>query len=435
VVPDGSSTKSVEPVCAKWSGDFNIGLLLETINDRKQKDPTAGRVSFDRGDGKFNDALAVLESSVGFDEAIPESMYRGLTFRSLVAVAESKTLTAKAFMDELSRQEQAYKVKAPKRYVLTTSMSARNLSDSLSRTGISDTRITFGERLPETFRVEHEQMRQRGRNVLFGDLPKFTGMMRRYTFVRVSVWAKSEIEAVESALGGLNLLRGIWNFILNYPTAWRVSAGKRNPVNKIVLGPIHSLHEPSGTLASRFLWYEPDYVGPLTSVRLDRHVDALRASEKTFRRYLTKSHYRADLEDSIRRYGRILDSRDWNNAFVQLWGLLEHLTDTTRTENRVTCRRARFLYPKEERSLHKEVLDHLAHHRNRAVHAGYVSEDAETLLYQLKRYVERVLWFHLFFGVNFSNRVEAVGFLNLPPDLDELQKRMRLMRRAMTFHE
>lgn len=147
------------------------------------------------------------------------------------------------------------------------------------------------------------------------------------------------------------------------------------------------------------------------------------------------SRYRTDLEESIRRYGSILDSRDWNNAFVQLWGLLEHLTDTTRTENRVTCKRARFLYPKEERSLHKEVLDHLAHHRNRAVHAGYVGEDAETLLYQLKRYVERVLRFHLFAGVDFQNRKEAADFLHLPPDLDELQKRMRLTKRAMKFHE
>ena len=421
-------------MCAKWSGDFNIGLLLETINDRKQRDPATGALSFDLSDGMFDDALAVLESSVGFDEAIPESMYRGLTFRSMVAVAESKTLTAKAFMEELSRQEQAYKRTPPHRYVLTTSLSARNFSDLLSHTGIAKTRITFGERLPKLFQVEHERMRQYGRPVLFGELPTYMNMGRRYTFARVSVWAKSEIEAVESALDDLNLLRGIWNFYLNYPQPWRISAGQRNPVNKIVLGPIHSLHKPNGKLAVEYNWYEPDYVGPLKSARLDQRLEGMRTFERGVRRYLARSRYRTDLEESIRRYGRILDSRDWNNAFVQLWGLLEHLTDTTRAENRVTCKRARFLYPKEERSLHKEVLDHLAHHRNRAVHAGYVREDAETLLYQLKRYVERVLRFHLFAGVDFQNRIEAADFLHLPPDLDELQKRMRLTRRAMKFH-
>jgi hypothetical protein len=54
-----------------------------------------------------------------------------------------------------------------------TSLSATNLSDSLSHTGISETRITFGERLPKLFRVEHERMRQNGRHVLFGDPPSY----------------------------------------------------------------------------------------------------------------------------------------------------------------------------------------------------------------------------------------------------------------------
>jgi hypothetical protein len=418
----------------KWIGNFDIGLLLQIIERRTRRNSATGKVSFNLNDGMFDDALAVLESSVSFNKAIPESMYRRLTFHSLRAVAKSKTLTVEAFEDELDKQEQDYLRTSTQRYVLTTSLSARNLSDSLSHTGISDARITFGEWLPKHFQREHERMRQYGRDVLFGDLPKYTDMMRRYTFARVSVWAKSEIEAVESALNGLNLLRGIWNYYLNYPQARRRSAGQRNPVNGIVLGPIHSLHEPSGKLAVEYGWYEPDYVGPLKSVRLDRRLEGMRTFEKGVRRYLARSRYRTDLEESIRRYGRILDSRDWNNAFVQLWGLLEHLTDTTRMENRVTCTRARFLYPQNERSLHRDVLAHLAHHRNRAVHAGYVSEDAETLLYQLKRYVEGVLRFHLFAGVDFQNRKEAADFLNLPPDLDELQKRMRLTSRAMKFH-
>lgn len=422
-------------MCAKWSGDFNIGLLVETINDHAQKDPITGRVSFDKSDGMFDDALAVLESSVGFDEAIPESIYRGLTFRSMVAIAESRPFTAKAFMDELNRQEQGYKKTPSQRYVLTTSLSARNFSNSLSQTGVSGTRITFGEQLPKRFRAEHERMRKYGRNAVFGELPKYTNIMRRYTFARVSLWAKSEIEAVESALDGLNLLRGIWNVYLNYSQAWRMSTGQRKPVNQIVLGPIHSLHQPNGKLAVEYSWYEPDYVGPLKSGRLgQRRMEYMRAFERGVRRHLAKSPYRTDLEESIRRYGRVLDSRDWNNAFVQLWGLLEHLTDTTRLDNKATCKRVRFLYPQTERSLHREILAHLAHHRNRAVHAGYVSEDAETLLYQLKRYVERVLGFHLFAGMGFQNRKEAADFLNLPPDLDELQNRMRLTMRAMKYH-
>lgn len=418
----------------EWVGKFDIGLLLKVIKERTKKNKATGEVSFDSMDGKFADALAVLESSVTFNKAIPESIYRRLTFQAVSDTARSNSFTVPSFENQLDRQERAYLQTPPKRYVLTTSLSTRNLSDYLSHTEISNVRITFGERLPKRFHNEHDRMRQYGSNILFGDLPKYTGMIKRYTFARASVSAKSDIEAVESALDGLNLLRGIWNFSLNFPLAWRLSAGQRKPVNKIVLGPIHSLHKPSGELAVDYNWYEPDYVGPLETVRLEQRFDGMRSFERGVRKYLARSRYMTDLEESIRRYGRILDSRDWNNAFVQLWGLLEHLTNTTRSENRVTCKRAKFLFPKDERNLHKEVLDHLAHHRNRAVHAGYFSEDAETLLYQLKRYVERVLRFHLFAGLDFRSRKEAADFLHLPPDLDELQKRMRLTRRAMRFH-
>jgi hypothetical protein len=94
-------------MCAKPSGVFDIGLLLKTISDRRRNDSTVSGIAFDARDGMFNDALAVLETSAKFDEAIPESMYRDLVYRSEVAVVKSKTLTAKAFTNELRRRENA----------------------------------------------------------------------------------------------------------------------------------------------------------------------------------------------------------------------------------------------------------------------------------------------------------------------------------------
>lgn len=207
----------------EWLRNVNRGLLLEIIEHRAQRDPSTGKVSFDLSDGMFDDALTVLESSVRFDDATPESMYGGLIHSSLRAIAKSRTLTVKAFENELGKQERAYLANAPERYLLTTSMSALRFHDLLPRTGIPDTHITFVAQLPKLFQQEHERMRQQGSGVLFGDLPKTTSMMTRYSFARVSVWAKSQLEAVESALEGLNLLRGIWNFYHNYRTPWRSS--------------------------------------------------------------------------------------------------------------------------------------------------------------------------------------------------------------------
>ncbi len=80
------------------------------------------------------------------------------------------------------------------------------------------------------------------------------------------------------------------------------------------------------------------------------------------------------------------------------------------------------------------MLKHLMTYRNRTVHAGYTSEDIETLLYQLKRYVERCLFFHIFSAPDFASIDKAAEFMNLPPDLPELQRRAWLLERALKYH-
>ena len=55
-----------------------------------------------------------------------------------------------------------------------------------------------------------------------------------------------------------------------------------------------------------------------------------------------------------------------------------------------TIRRAVFLYHKDERYYNGQILKHLMHYRNRVVYAGYETDEIELLLYQLKRFVERL---------------------------------------------
>ena len=130
----------------------------------------------------------------------------------------------------------------------------------------------------------------------------------------------------------------------------------------------------------------------------------------------------------------MLDGREWNSAFVQMWSLLEYLTATSEEPNKVTVKRALFLWHKDERDFHRQVLKHLMSYRNRTVHAGYTSEAIETLLYQLKRYVERVLLFHIYSAPDFATIGEAAEFMNLPADLPELRRRAWLLERVLKYH-
>ena len=140
---------------------------------------------------------------------------------------------------------------------------------------------------------------------------------------------------------------------------------------------------------------------------------------------LAKSRYRSELEDAIRRYTKALDTREWDAAFVQLWGLLEDLTGTKSGDSyTVTIKRTAFLYAKPERDLHMQVLNHLKDYRNRSVHGGEGSEDIEAYLYQLKRYVEEVMAFHLQRGQEFSSIEEASRFLDQPADPAAIERKI-----------
>lgn len=354
-----------------------------------------------------------------------------IIYNSVFAVGHLKEMTPDALIAELNKRERDFWRQDERRFVLTTSISVRPINP-LANASVSGHRITFGKYLPKRFAMEHVKVTERGRRDIFGEPPDLWSIVKGYSPVRVSVRARSDHEAYEKAIGTLDLLRGIWNLRLN--SSARSTSGKRKPVNVLQLGPLHSLHQPNGKLATDRYWYDENYVEPLKSLNLSNKLESLYRFEKTILKYLSKSQYREALEDAIRRYTRVLDSREWNSAFVQMWSLLEYLTATSEDPNKVTMRRALFLWHRNEREFHRQVLKHLMTYRNRTVHAGYTSEDIETLLYQLKRYVERCLLFHIFSAPDFPSIDKAAEFMNLPPDLPELQRRAWLLERALKYH-
>ena len=75
------------------------------------------------------------------------------------------------------------------------------------------------------------------------------------------------------------------------------------------------------------------------------------------------------------------------------------------------CGKALPLIPQSttERDFHRQVLKHLMTYRNRTIHTGYTTEDIETLLYQLKRYVDLALLFHIYSAPDFASIGESVS--------------------------
>lgn len=404
---------------AKWNTtDYNPGFLAKRLEGLKTKDHD-GKVGF-RG-FVTQDILAVIDSSIDFSEQLPEVEKRRIIWTGIVSAAKGK-LSDKTILTEVSKREREFLQRPKRPFVLATSLSIARPTP-LKRTEISGCRMRLDAFLSNRF--DREKVKDIIRRYIVGDLPNW------YTTLRASVRARSEYEAAESALDAIDLLRGIWNLFFNRQIGIRMSSGRKMPVNAVLVGPLHTLHEPRGKLALDQIWYDPEYIEPIPCKDLHQSWGNLQKFERTVRGKLIDHYYRSDMEEAIRRYVRALDSRDWNSSFLRLWSLLEFLTATERADYKQTIRRVLFLY--EEREFHEQILNHLRNYRNRTVHTGDETREIETLLHQLRQYVEHLLEFHLATRFRFSCRNEAAEFLHQSTDLSYLQKRFLMMKRAIRF--
>jgi hypothetical protein len=246
-------------------------------------------------------------------------------------------------------------------------------------------------------------------------------------YARVTVRARSPFEAADNALDALDLARGLLNWGENRRTFMRFSSGISKPVNEIRLGPIHTLHRPDGRLATETWWYEPSFQASTFPFAVQQPLVNFQASAI---QRLRRHPYQRLCEDAVIRYTRALDEGEPVTAFLKLWSVLELLTGSSHSYD-TAIRRVSFLF--QEHYYHLLVLNHLRRFRNATVHESATSQAIQTYLYQLKRYVDTLLTFHLTRGRRLVSLDRAIEFLDLPPDEVELARRARLFQSGRRY--
>jgi hypothetical protein len=210
--------------------------------------------------------------------------------------------------------------------------------------------------------------------------------------------------------------------------------GRSKPINDIHLGPIHTVHWPDGRLATNNMWwYEQGYVEPYPLYDLREKWDELIQYQNETLQYIqqTSSAFRELIEDAIRHYTRALDKINLHNSFLELWNLLEKLTGTQNANYGITVKWASFFYKDTEFA--QQILNHLRERRNRAIHSGENFDDSEIIIYQIKRFCEKILSFLIARSAEFENLEEYSQFLERSPDIEELQKQIKLREKAIAF--
>lgn len=152
----------------------------------------------------------------------------------------------------------------------------------------------------------------------------------KYTVVRVDVKGRSIYDAAEKAIAALDLLRALWSVSATLGS-WHMTfaSSERRPLGVIHIGPIHTLHLPNGKLVRDDLyWCESSYDRDRPIVPADAKWVRCEKNRQWAMRRLRALPHRSEIETLLIRYVRALDRVDMDLAFLQIWSILERMTDT-----------------------------------------------------------------------------------------------------------
>jgi hypothetical protein len=367
--------------------------------------------------------FTVLRSMLEFPRDFSSEARLELIAKGGEAAIRAKAKEPEAFIRHVRAAAKEFSKRPLVKHVMYTSITVT--SDSLlPSTKVGDVSIKFLKAMPKAVKAHRQE--------LFDQNDHWLTVTREPNMkaVRAEVEARTAGDAAEKCLAAIDLLRGIWNFLKTPP--WRMTmGGPRKPVNAVFLGPIHTLHKPSGEIDDDQFWYEPAFQRDTTLLRLDAKAAKTLKMAAKVRAMLRMHAYRESMENAFVRYARAMDSIDHDMTIQKLWSLLEFLTDTGLATYDTTVRRVRFL--SADTRFAGQVLEHLRRYRNRSVHGGHTGGDVESEVYQIKRYVDSMLRFHLTNQYKFSSLAQACEMLDLPTDADQLRRKLGLTLDAMKF--
>lgn len=406
--------------------DDTYRKLAQTILARfekcRQKD-ASDKIQFGAG-LEVLEWKVLLRETVCLAESVPEHEVERIVSSAFTDAARTGKLNDKTFEAAVKVRQRAYLSRPPSNYTFLTQIS---ISEDTRLAGgkIDGTSISILGGIPRTLAKRRRLLEKAAMQSICGELP--TG----YQWARVTLAERSPVAAGERAQEAFGFLRASWNLFLNTGKGnmFRFS-GPPEPVNSILLGPIHTIHRTDGASSEEEWWYDPSYSRQVRIAGLAEKVDRLNKFAEQVRHRVNQSPYKKELADWIRSYSSALDERDHYSSYLKLWQMIESATDA---ENyKVAMRRVARLFKDEDERL--VLLDHLRNVRNQYVHAGKQRSSIENHLYMLKEYAERLLLFHVRSSTKFGSHREAVEFLDLPSSQAELRRQVRLRKRALRFH-
>lgn len=409
----------------KWkkSKKLKPEVILKKLDDIKSL-TKEGNVSF--SSFEYHDAVAALQTMIDYPESVTWMSRQVFLSKAISEVARNGMLDCDNVISEINKQIKSDLAQKEQPYYLLTSISiAPPLLEKAIRLGPCTIRIDEGGH-PKKFssRINLvKQLKQRGIDERVDHSPA------GYSSVIISVKSKSVDWAANDCLKALDIVRAVWCLAVN--PSMEFVGNEWSPINQIRLGGAHTVHFEDGTLASENIWYEPNFVLAKPYQITPRSIQEYRKYCRNYLSQIKKSKYSSAIKDSLLRYVRALDEKDQNTALIRLWGAMEKLLSPESANFDLVAKRCSFLF--KEQDYHRQILEHLREYRNSNVHAGQQSERVKILCYQLQFYFHHLIDFHLSNSRYFESLEQANDFLDLPSDPNILEKRKKLIDKAIRF--
>lgn len=404
---------------AKWKKNKNLKpiFILEKINSFASK--TKKGVSY-KNFGHYG-AFPALLTMIDFPKSIDDIEKDRIIQQSInLAVTRDCLLDADKVLEIINNEIRILLSTPEKTFRILTNLSL-STPFPINTTIINNIKVRLlKDEFPKKYIGREQQIELR--------ISGHENSLSKYCNVILSTKAQSELAAAKRCLYSFDYLRGIWCLLTN-TSAEFIGGNPDIPINNIRLGLAHTAHKENGNVASSIYWYEPNFI-PIEPFKIKDIKNFIKGYNWLINQ-IEKSKYSKQLIESVVRYVRALDEKDHNVALIKIWNALEYLTSPNQANYDLITRRCAFLY--KDYNYHKQILEHLRENRNLNVHAGEQLGKAKTYCFQLQNYFRTLINFHAEWIDDFKSLEEANNFLDLPTNVDELERRKNHLEKAITF--
>lgn len=370
-------------------------------------------------------SLQVAASAIAWPDSIGAGAQHEILIHALAAVAHESIITPDALVKSCALELQSYRKRRWQEYVVVSSISLAP-ETPLRPCEIERMRIRFSTKLSPKW---DRKALQRDFEHVFP-----AGFQASYKTLTISLHAPDPSAAQDRARRVFDVRRALWNWYLNRDK-WTQHIGIPKPLNRVLWGPITTVHRPDGTLARDGFSYDDEFRVDRATQNL-KNLGAVLKFERAMTRRMRRSPIAKELEQFLVGYVRALDHADQLTAFQSLWPVFESITGGLDARYDRNFRRMLACYSTTNReavAFIGQELEHLREFRNNLVHEGRATAQVWIAVQQLKAHVHAALG--VFFEVlsQFSNLESAYDFLDLPRNEVDLKRQADLLRKAIVL--